>query len=171
MKRFIFLLLFCICLLPASAEFITGEVEYNAENNSGVQADVPIKTKLYNRYIDSDFNENSAYLYKGITELKDRKLAKFSDGSYGVLYYDDPMYTWYYNGNGRLINFSRKDSQDYPCSVIKYKPDGTIVNTGYRVSENESFIYSADGKMIAHWLGENCYDSKNNLIMKRKFYN
>lgn len=163
MKRFIFILLFLL-ILPSNAAIITGEVEYDYNAGNNYQ---PTKTAV--KYIDSANSENRNYLLQGITELKDRKLAKFSDGSYGVLYYDDPMYTWYYSENGRLINYTQKDNMGYPCRITKYKPDGSVANTGYRVSEKESFIYSPQGKLIAHWIGENCYDGNNNLIMKRKF--
>ena len=163
MKRFILFLLL-IFILPVKAAIITGEVEY--DYNAGYSYNT---AKPVIKYIDSANIENRNYLLQGITELKDRKLAKFSDGSYGVLYYDDPMYTWYYSENGHLINYTRKDSDGYPCRITKYKPDGSIANTGYRVSESESFIYSPQGKLIAHWIGENCYDGSNNLIMKRKF--
>ena len=103
----------------------------------------------------------------GITELKDRKMAQFSDGSYGVIYFDDPLYTWIYK-NGKLINFIEKSSLDYPAKTTRYKPDGSVINVGLKVSNNESFIYSPDGKLIAHWLGKLCYDSANNVIMTRK---
>ena len=99
---------------------------------------------------------------------KDRKLAKFSDGSYGIQYYNDTMFSWYYSQNGKLINFTQKDSESYPHRVTKFKPDGSVANTGYRVSEKESFIFTPDGKLLAHWLGNNCYDENNNVIMKRQ---
>ena len=160
---------------PLQAKVITGEVKYNAANTREEVFSNPLKPFNINSvskyYIDKNNIENLNALHQGITELKDRKIAKFSDGSYGIQYYDDPMYSWYYSEGGRLINFTQKDSTEYPCKIVKYKPDGQIANVGYRVSERESFIYSSDGKLIAHWLGENCYDEFNKIIMKRKFYN
>jgi hypothetical protein len=160
--------------LSCNAKIITGEVEYNAEN---VREEVfsgpvnPLNISTFRRHlIDRNNYENIENLYKGTTELKDRKLAKFSDGSYGVQYYDDITYTWYYSQNGRLINFTKKDSDGYPTKFTKYRPDGNVANTGFRVSERESYIYSPEGKLLAHWLGENCYDEYNNIIMKRKIY-
>ena len=37
-----------------------------------------------------------------------------------------------------------------------------------RVSENETFIFSPLGKLLGHWLNENCYDESKNVIMTRK---
>lgn len=165
MKRF-FIILFAIflsCQL-SNAQIITGEVEYNTE----YQLERLNFKELRNKFFDSNNIENLNYLLNGITELKDRKLAKFSDGSYAVQYYDNPLFAWYYSSNGKLINYTRKDNSNYPCKFTKFKPDGNIVNSGIRISEQESFIYSPEGKLLAHWLGDKCYDKDRNLIMTRK---
>ena len=163
MKRFILIFLFLVLCFPVKAQIITGEVEYNTEAAEKLSYEY-----LRNRLLDSNNSENLNYLFQGITELKDRKLAKFSDGSYAVLYYDNPFYSFYYSQNGKLISYTYKTSQNYPCNFKKFKPDGSIINTGYRVSEQESFIYSPEGRLLAHWLGNKCFDGNNNLIMTRQ---
>ena len=163
MKRFILIILFISFCIPVNAQIISGEVEYNTEVSEKLSYE-----DLRNRFFDSNNSENLNYLFKGITELKDRKLAKFSDGSYAVLYYDNPFYSFYYSQNGKLISYTYKASQNYPCNFKKFKPDGSIINTGYRVSEQESFIYSPEGKLLAHWLGNKCFDKNNNLVMTRQ---
>ena len=173
MKRIILLVIFLICIaLPLNAKIITGEVEYNADlaREDAFSSPIsPANIATYKQHlIDSNNIENLNYLFQGITELKDRKIGKFSDGSYGVQYYDDPMYSWYYSSNGRLINFTQKDSTNYPCKITKYKPDGSVANQGYRLSESESYIFTPEGKLLAHWRGNNCYDEYNNIIMTRK---
>jgi len=175
MKQIIIFSLMCLLSqLPLNAKIITGEVEFNTEKvreNAFVEKLSPLNISTYREHlIDRNNIENLNCLYQGITVLKDRKIGKFSDGSYGVQYYDDPMYSWYYSSNGRLINFTYKDSVNYPCKITKYKPDGNVANRGYRVSENESFIFAPDGKLLAHWVGSNCYDEQNNIIMTRKIY-
>lgn len=173
MKRFILLVLFLLFISPCSAQIITGEVEYNT--NSQEYYNKPAQKisfdKIRNHLFDSNNIENLNYLFKGITQLKDRKLAKFSDGSYGVQYYDDPMFSWYYSSNGKLISFIQKDTENYPSRFTKFKPDGTVSNTGYRISQNESYIYNKEGKLLAHWIGNNCYDENNNIVMTRKIMN
>lgn len=165
MKRFILICLFFILCIPVNAQIITGEVEYNTEYQ-------PIEKLTYdemrNRFFDSNNIENLNYLFQGVTEIKDRKLAKFSDGTYAVMYYDDPLYSWYYSAGGKLISYTYKTSQNYPCKFKKFKPDGSVINSGVRISEQESFIYSSDGKLLAHWLGGKCYDQNNNLVLTRK---
>ena len=175
MKRFILLLFSIVFALSVQAQIITGEIEYNTDLAREETFSKPIEKisfdRIRNHFYDSNNIENLNCLLQGKTELKDRKIAKFSDGSYGIQYYDDPMYSWYYSSNGKLINFTQKDSLDYPCRITKYKPDGTIANTGYRVSERESFLFAPNGKPLAHWLGNNCFDEQNNIIMTRKIMN
>lgn len=173
MKQFILLLIFSLFFLQASvqAKILTGEVEFNAEDARNAVFSTPLNNFNINSitqyYIDSNNNENCGYLLQGITELKDRKLAKFSDGSYGVQYYDNPLFSWYYSSNGRLTGFIKKESENYPCKIVKYKPDGSIIMTGYRVSDKESFLFDKQGKMLGHWLNNICYDNYNNIIMTR----
>ena len=76
MKRFILIILFLFFCIPINAQIITGEVEYNTEAIEKLSYD-----DLRNRFFDSNNIENLNYLFNGITELKDRKLAKFSDGT------------------------------------------------------------------------------------------
>ncbi len=172
MKKFLLIFLSLMIFQPAFSKIITGEIEYNAEDAKNAVFSSPFQPISFNniqhKLIDSNNSENLNSLYLGITKLKDRKLARFSDGSYGIQYYDDPMYSWYYSQNGRLINFTQKDSLSYPCKITKYKPDGSIANTGYRISDKESFIFSSEGKLIAHWKNNTCYDESGNIIMTRK---
>ena len=157
MKRLLLLIFLLFLSLSVHAQIITGEVEFNADIARGEVFSKPIEKisfdRIRNRFYDSDNIENLNYLFQGITELKDRKLAKYS---------------WYYSSSGKLINFTQKDSVSYPCRITKYKPDGSVTNMGYRVSDKESFLFSPNGKLLAHWLGNNCYDEYNHIIMTRK---
>ena len=172
MKKFLvisFIFIFSAC---TNATVITGGVKYdiNRAKNEILSTQPPSTPSqlLRNNIIDTNNSSNKNALLNGITELKDRKLAKFSDGSYAVLYYDNPFYSFYYSESGKLISYTYKTSQNYPCKFKKFKPDGSLINTGYRVSEQESFIYSPEGKLLAHWLGNKCFDGNNNLIMTRQ---
>ena len=175
MKKLFSIIFILFLILPANSQMITGEIKYDAEMAQEEVFKKPVtpvkQNKLYNRYFDSNNQENLNALRAGITELNDRKVALFSDGSYGVQYNDDPLYSWYYSNNGRLINFMQKDSEEYPSKFVRFKPDGSITNRGIKVSETESFIFTPEGKLIAHWLENMCYDSYNNIIMTRKVLN
>ena len=170
-KLFFIFLIFCFSVSLCNAKIITGEIEYNAES---AREEVFSKTpnpinfeKIRVNLIDSKRFDNLNAIYEGKRELEGRKLAHFSDGSYGVYYYDDPEYSWFYSPQGRLISFTRKENVTFPSKVIRYKPDGSISNLGLKISENESFVYSTDGKLLGHWIGNLCYDEFNNVVMKR----
>ncbi len=172
MKKLILFLLIVTFYTSAEAQILTGEIKYDCQQAKEEAFREPPKQIDFDfikiHFIDKNRNENINALQSGIDKLINRKLAKFSDGSYGVEYFDDPEYSWYYDSMGRLINFTHKSALTYPCKTTKYKPDGSITNTGLKVSEKESFLFNKDGKLIAHWLGDYCYDAKNNIIMTRK---
>lgn len=123
------------------------------------------KDKIY----DYENQANLQNIINGNLELKDRTLAFFSDSTYGILYKDDPYYVYYYDANGYLINVDKKDGLKYPYNFYKYSTTGELINMGVRVSKGETYIYSPDEKLIAHWVGANAYNEKNNLIMKRRY--
>lgn len=173
MNRVIVVVFIIFCLeLPASSKMITGEVQYSV---NGVREEVlsskpaPFdREKIRLNIVDSNRVENLISLLKGVTELKDRILAYFSDGSYGVIYKDNPLEVFYYGNDGILTHNEKRDSAEYPYRSYKYTTGGRLVNVGMRVSEDETFIYEPDGKLIAHWLGTRCYDENGNVIMTRE---
>ncbi len=173
MKKLILIIFTLSLILPCHSEVITGGIKYDykiAREEVFSQPPKQIPFKFIRLYLtDKNRVENRESLNGGVTELSDRKLASFSDNSYGVEYYDDPEYTWYYDFGGRLTSFTKKDSLSYPIKIIRYKPDGSISNTGLKISEKESFIFSPDGKLLAHWLDNFCYDEADNIIMQRKY--
>lgn len=164
--------------VPAFAELVLyANAEFNVESAKNFVLD-GIKYKINpETYIDKMFDRNNGWhkenLKNGKTQLEDRTLAYFSDSTYGVLYHDEMNYTYYYDSNGLLIYVDQKDGKGttYPHRFYKYKANGELVNMGVRVSKDECYIYSTDEKMIAHWIGENAYDAKNQIIMQRKWSN
>lgn len=172
-KCFLILVLILFFAVPVSAKIITGGVEVSVEqareeifSDSTPNLDFGL---IKSNFFDNNRVENLTTLLKGVTELKDRTLAKFSDGSYGVIYKDDPTNVFYYSFDGVLIYYDKKSSLDFPYKTYKYTPLGKLVNTSLRVSEDESFIFEKSGKLLAHWVGRNCYDENNNVIMTREF--
>lgn len=171
-KIFFILLIFSFFITPGFAKIITGEVEYNAQSaREEVFRENPNQInfeKLRTNLIDSKRIENLNAIYEGKRDFEGKKLAHFSDGSYGVYYYDDPEYSWFYSPQGRLISFTQKNSVNFPAKVVRYRPDGTVLNLGLKISEQESFIYSTNGKLLGHWVGNLCFDEQNNIVMTRK---
>lgn len=149
MKIFFTLLLNMFLILPASAEVLAIGISQNEIS-------------------DINNSENISMLLKGVTDLKDRTLAKFSDGSYGIIYKSEPNFVLYYSSDGILTHKEVKTSLEYPYKTYKYKVNGQLENMTYRVSEGETYIYSPNGKLLAHWLGNYCYDEVGNVIMTRQ---
>ena len=174
MKSAIFLILYFLIIIPVQAEFITGGVELSVDSaREEVLAntpDLPVRVEICIGNTDSNFYENKSNLLKGVTSMKDRKLGKFSDGSYAVMFYDNPRKTYYYSQSGDLLYTEIKTDTKYPYKAFKYRSDGSLVNRSLKVSPTETFIFSVSGKLIAHWVGEKCLDENGNVIMTRKIY-
>ena len=173
MKKFLLILTLAIySTIPTYAEIITGGIEYNSETARNYLISTPKEiinnNELQKHYIDINRNDNLTSLLKGNTQLTDRTLAYFSDGSYGIIYKNSPKNVWYYNSDGILTHSEIKNSLTYPYKAYKYSPQGELVNMSLRVSKNETFIYTPQGELIAHWLGKYCYDKNNKIIMSRQ---
>ena len=53
-------------------------------------------------------------------------------------------------------------------SVIPfYDKNGILDSTSLFISNNESYVFDLNKKLIAHWKGNNCYNEKGELIMTR----
>ena len=172
MKKLLYLLTIFILCSAVNAATITGGIEYSTtdarlelQNNRPMSADFI----LYgNNYTDNYRDENISALLKGITNLKDRTLAKFSDNTYGVIYNNDPKHVWYYNNDGILIYAEEKASLTYPYRTYKYTPDGELVNMTMRVSGSETYIFDTVGNLLGHWVGKKCFDENGNIVMTRE---
>lgn len=168
---------FLVCLItctPVFSKIITGGVEVSVEDAREeifrTQKEPLNKENIINNFRDPNYSQNQSMLLKGITELKDRKLGKFSDGSYAVMYYNDRKNTYYYSQEGILTHNEIRSGIEYPYKAYKYSTDGKLANISLKFSENETFIFTPAGKLLAHWIGENCYDENKNIIMTRKIY-
>lgn len=174
MKFLLILFVLISLILPARAGMLlTGEVQYTTESarseliNSRPQK--PEKSFLALYIKDENYNKNISALLKGSVELKDRTLAMFSDNSYAVMYLEDKLHVFYYAPNGSLTHYEVKDGIEYPYKSYKYDINDNLVNMGLRVSKAETYIFSPNGKLIAHWIKENGYDENGNIIMTRKY--
>ena len=62
-----------------------------------------------------------------------------------------------------------RDGLKYPFKAYKYAPTRELINMSLRVSKGETFIYTPQGELIAHWVGMYGYDAKGNVILTRKY--
>lgn len=173
MKKFMIFLISIIFVSPTGySKTLNGEVKYT---NTQAQNEI-LKTSpphleqivIKENFYDMNNLENTNAILQGYTSIKDRILGNFSDGTYAIKYLDNPYYIWYYNSNGILSHIEKQLSLEYPYKTYKYNTRGKLINMTLRVSENETFIFNPDGKLIAHWLNNNCFDSNGNIIMTRQ---
>ncbi len=175
MKNLLTLLILLTTFNYALAEItIQGGTEFNvysAHNEVKKTAEYKINPKKFLPHlIDKNKKENLVALLKGQVELKDRTLAKFSNGAYGIIYKDDPLHAYYYSKNGILEYTDIKTHTQYPYKSYQYDINGNLVNMGLRVSKYETFLYNTKNELIAHWIGENGYNADGKIIMTRKFF-
>lgn len=171
MKKLITIFLLFLSI-PAYSTTLSGGVKYSVEDakielqNSRPNTNFLLTAENF----DPNFKENKFYLLKGMTELKDRTLAKFSDSSYAVNYKKDPTHVWYYDKDGVLINAEVRTSLNYPYKSYKYDIDGQLVNMSMKISAKETYIFNQLGQLLGHWIGKNCYNDKGEVVMTREIF-
>ena len=177
MKNFLITILSLFLMLPASALMLQGNAEFNAELArdevfKGVNFILPTGS-FQSHWADSNHLSNYAALQNGETNVGDRNLALFSDGTYGVRYALDPYHNYYYDSNGLLfkVDVLNKPFNEYPHSSIAYNKYGVFKNATYVVSKKEQYLYNVNKELIGHWLDNACYDEKGNVLLLRKYAN
>lgn len=180
MKK-ILLVLFMFLILPihctAKESALRGGVVYTVESArklafSGLDLKLD-KSLIKPYYYDENRDENLLAIKEG-RALKDRYIMEFSSGivkGYAVTYNDKPEYAYYYTKGGYLAGVDynpQPDRGEYPYKIGKYNAFGSIISVGLYVSDDEQFSYSKNGKLLAHWIGDNGFNEKGKLIAKRK---
>lgn len=174
MKKILLILILIFSSQSVFAEMVLfGEAQYNVEKaRNEVQQYIQPKINfllIKPHLVDFNREKNLKALLCGQVELKDRDLALFSIGTYGVVYKHDKLHAYYYSSSGILEYIDIRSSENYPYKSYQYDVNGNLVNMGLRVSKKEAYIYSPKGNLIAHWIGSNGYDEKGRIIMTRKF--
>lgn len=173
MKKHLLTAILLIFGISANAEVLQGGISYDINSARTELMDTVsynIDPKFVDNFIfDLEHEQNVNFMLEGMTELKDRTLAYFSDNTYAVYKHIDPYHVYYYDKNGMLNYVEEKESLKYPYKSYKYDISKKLVNMSMRVSDAETFIYSKDGKLLAHWLKDKAYDEQGNVIMKRKY--
>ena len=123
--------------------------------------------------IDTNFDENVAFMqknknkYKNRHKYKDRELALFSDGSYAIIYKNNKKVIYYYRQNGKLKMIEFGTEKSYPRKCIRYDINGKLDSVSFDVASNEQFIFDRNRKLTGHWIGQNCYNEKGELVLIR----
>lgn len=164
------LVIFC---LPVCSYTIKGGILYNVDNAREVAfwgVDRKINMSVYKEYLyDPNYYENIKALNKGKSKYKKRLLTRFDTGSYAILYLSNDKISFYYDKTGKLEYVSKdiRQRKEYPFRAVKYGLDGSIDSIALYVKSDEQFVFDSNGKFLAHWLGQNSYNERGELINSR----
>lgn len=153
-------------------------IKYN-EASARIEVFKDISKKLekdfYSKYKkDLNRDENIALIKKNIFEAPQRKICPFylrkTLASYALIYDEMPNCAFYYNVLGNLIKVDITQGNDFPKKILGYSRFGNLISATLETNEAEQFVYDENGKLIAHWLGDEMFDKngKNPRFIKLK---
>ena len=172
MKYLIFLIIFLGLYAPVHAEVLKGGVSYTVET-ARIECFKDISEKIdMTNYVehmtDRNFEENNLALRKKKKKYKNRYLTLFSDGAYSVSYRGKRNEIFYYHSSGKLIGIDFKLKTSYPQKSVMYDAKGNLDSICLWLENNEQYVFNKDKSLSSHWIGNNCYNEKGELIMTRK---
>ncbi len=103
-----------------------------------------------------------------INKFNKQKITKFSDGSYSIIYKNNLQISYVYFSNGQLEGIVFRINRKYPKKSIAYDNKGNLSSVMYTLKNHEQFVFDKNKKLIAHWIGNNCYNEQGELIMTRE---
>ena len=168
MKKIITLLLFLCLTLPLFGFTLKGGVTYTVEQArkeafANVEYTIPKHIIKANR-TDPNYKQNQTLIKNGIKETGDRYIGYYSDGGYAIVYKNNLYLEFYYNKNGKIDAIGKRTSLVCPTKSYKYDDKGKLGAVVLYLTLEEAYIFEPDGKFVAHWIGDKCYDINNKLI-------
>lgn len=151
---------------------LQGGISYTVDS-ARIEAFTNIQSRInindYKSYfIDPNYVVNKNVINKHKVKIRDRYITFFSDKTYAIYYKKNKSVQFYYDKNGKLDFISFSINKKYPIKVLKYDRNGILDSTSLFISNNESFVFDLNKKLIAHWKGNNCYNEKGELVMTRE---
>ena len=172
MKKFSYLLILVLLCNPVFAYPLKAGVVYTVEAVrclafEGIKKSIDISK--YAPYLkDYDFEDNKKAVAKKKFNFRNKKIQIFSDGSYSVLLKKAPNPYFIYNSKGKLeVIIFCVDTNNYPKKSISYDINGNFRSVAYQINKQEQYVFDTNKKLIAHWIGHNCYNENGILIMTR----
>ena len=156
-------LLFSLFFIFTSSVFaytLKGNVSYTVDTiRDKAFKNVNTTIDIYN-YADHliDINQYSNY----------KKITRFSDGGYSINYKNRPQVSYVYYKNGKLEGIILHINKKYPKKSVAYDVQGDLSSIMYTLKNKEQFIFDKNKKLVAHWIGKNCYNEQGELIMTRE---
>jgi hypothetical protein len=106
-----------------------------------------------------------------------RLLKKEKVGNRIITFFDMGFYSvsemgsdrgFYYTPKGDLYAVDFDTSEDFPIKSYKHQyPSGRLMNISITVGPGEDFVFKPNGDLVAHWIGDNCYDAQGRVTMSR----
>ena len=172
MRKYFLLIFFILSICFNCGYTIKGGVSYTVETvRTEAFSNVPLNINIsdyQSHFIDPNYVANKNAMNKNKTKIRDRYFTFFSDKTYAIYYKKNKSVQFYYDVNGKLDFISFSINKKYPIKVLKYDKNGILDSTSLFVSNNESYVFDLNKKLIAHWKGNNCYNEKGELIMTRE---
>ena len=171
-KYLVILFIFVFFMSTAEARTIKAGVTYtfaDAKRDAFKGVSKKININKYGKVLKDPFYEENKMLLKlGKNEADNRYIIGFSIGGYAYAYKKAKTVAYYYTDEGDLENIGISSSPDYPKRTIKYDIKGILSDVAIELSDKEQFVFDADKKLIGHWIKNNCYNEKGELIMTRE---
>ena len=177
MKNHLLIYIFLSSLLFSTGYTVNGGVSYSVDTARQISFEnisFNIDINEHKRHlIDTNFDENVAFMqknknkYKNRHNYKDRELAFFSNGSYTVTYKNNKTVSYYYGQNGKLKMIEFELKKVYPHKYIRYDINGKLDSVVLYITGKEQFIFDNNKDCKAHWIGQNCYNEKGELVLIR----
>lgn len=185
MKKIFTFLIFALFLsgLNASSNdtVLHGSVAYTVESARKMAfegLDLRLDKKLLEPYLIDENNKENREAIKNGRQVKGRNIMSFIMAKgmvkgYAIVFDDKPEYVYYYSNGGYLIavDLDKKyNESSYPYKMGKYSAvTGNLVSIGLYISEEEQYVYTKNGKLKAHWVGNIGYNEKGRPIASREF--
>ncbi len=104
---------------------------------------------------------------KGQTQIGSRLITYFDNGHYSISEMNGDR-GFYYTPQGQLYAVDFDASEAYPIKSYKHHyPSGNLVNVSLTVKPGEDFVFNAQGDLLTHWMGTQCFNAIGQLISTR----
>ena len=170
-KFFIIFILLCNCIyIQAAAKTLKAGVSYSVNELRTIafeNVDKKINMDKYSKYLTyKEFCKNNPSLL--IPKKFKFNLTYYSNGTYSVRSKIDSHNVFYYDTNGNLLKIDIYINNGKLDKRISYDRNGNLDAIALDITNSEQLLFDKEKKLVAHWIGNNCYNEKGELVMTRE---
>ena len=172
MKKILIILfvLYSFLSISAQTKTLTAGVSYSVNELRTIafeNVDKKINMDKYSKYLTyKEFCKNNPSLL--IPKKFKFNLTYYSNGTYSVRSKIDSHNVFYYDTNGNLLKIDIYINNGKLDKRISYDRNGNLDAIALDITNSEQLLFDKEKKLVAHWIGNNCYNEKGELIMTRK---